>query len=77
MASPPPAAAKVSRWGSFLTGLESRLDTILADDESVSKADTEMAASEQVKKKDAVTVTMAQTGSVDGMICTAPSFSTT
>ena len=42
MASPAPSAAKASRWGSFLTGLESRLDTILADEDvtSKSKADT-------------------------------------
>ena len=42
MASPAPTAAKASRWGSFLTGLESRLDTILADEDvtSKSKADT-------------------------------------
>ena len=38
MASPPVATKSSSRWGSFLqqavAGVESRLDTILADDDS-------------------------------------------
>lgn len=37
MASQPSAGAKTSKWGSFLTGLESRLDTILADEDVASK----------------------------------------
>lgn len=65
MASPPPAAAKASRWGSFLTGLESRLDTILADEESASKLNSEVTASEQAKKKDALPGPVVQPGSAD------------
>ena len=39
MASPPATATKSSsRWGSFLAGVESRLDTILADEETAKKA---------------------------------------
>ena len=34
-------AAKASRWGSFLTGLESRLDTILADEDVTSKSNAD------------------------------------
>lgn len=41
MASPPPTTKSSSRWGSFLqqavAGVESRLDTILADDDTPSK----------------------------------------
>ncbi|KAL8722416.1 MAG: hypothetical protein Q9225_001095 [Loekoesia sp. 1 TL-2023] len=33
MASPPPTTQKASRWGAFLAGVESRLDTILADED--------------------------------------------
>ncbi|KAL8970660.1 MAG: hypothetical protein Q9183_001408 [Haloplaca sp. 2 TL-2023] len=35
MASPQPTAPKSSRWGAFLAGVESRLDTILADEDQV------------------------------------------
>lgn len=41
MASPPSTTKSSSRWGSFLqqavAGVESRLDTILADDDTPSK----------------------------------------
>ncbi|KAL8736258.1 MAG: hypothetical protein Q9166_000413 [cf. Caloplaca sp. 2 TL-2023] len=43
MASSPPTTQKSSRWGAFLAGVESRLDTILADEDQPSnrpKADT-------------------------------------
>ncbi|KAL8633536.1 hypothetical protein Q9189_000689 [Teloschistes chrysophthalmus] len=33
MASPPANGTKTSRWGAFLAGVESRLDTILADED--------------------------------------------
>ncbi|KAI4258244.1 MAG: hypothetical protein LQ352_001297 [Teloschistes flavicans] len=36
MASPPANGAKTSRWGAFLAGVESRLDTILADEDQPS-----------------------------------------
>ncbi|KAL8693378.1 MAG: hypothetical protein Q9218_001770 [Villophora microphyllina] len=35
MASPPPNTGKASRWGAFLAGVESRLDTILADEDQL------------------------------------------
>ena len=38
MASPPTAQKSSSRWGSFLAGVESRLDTILADEETAKRA---------------------------------------
>lgn len=67
MASPPPAAAKGSRWGSFLTRLESRLDTILADEESASKVNSEVTTTEQAKKKEALARPVVQTASADGI----------
>ncbi|KAL8929802.1 MAG: hypothetical protein Q9208_000946 [Pyrenodesmia sp. 3 TL-2023] len=36
MASPPPTTQKASRWGAFLAGVESKLDTILADEDQPS-----------------------------------------
>ena len=58
MASQPPTAQKSSsRWGSFLAGVESRLDTILADeDRKLPPARAEGATQEQPGKKDGMTV---------------------
>ena len=67
MASPPPAGAKTSRWGSFLTGLESRLDTILADEDVVSKTRTDGGTSEPAENKGALTVPTAQKARADSM----------
>lgn len=36
MASPPTTSKVTSRWGSFLAGVESKLDTILADESTTS-----------------------------------------
>lgn len=73
MASPPPAAAGGSRWGSFLTGLESRLDNILADEESASKVNSEVTTTEQAKKKDALARPVVQTASANSPTRTSSS----
>lgn len=54
MASQPPTAQKSSsRWGSFLAGVESRLDTILADEDTrAPPAKTDGGTHEQPGKKD-------------------------
>lgn len=58
MASQPPTAPKSSsRWGSFLAGVESRLDTILADEDTkVSPAKTDGGPQEQPGKRDGMAV---------------------
>ena len=58
MASQPPTAQKSSsRWGSFLAGVESRLDTILADeDRKPPPAKVEGGTQEQPGKKDGMTI---------------------
>ncbi|KAL8808853.1 MAG: hypothetical protein Q9200_003956 [Gallowayella weberi] len=53
MASPPAAAQKSSRWGAFLAGVESRLDTILADeDQPASKPKTDGTQQSQNVRKE-------------------------
>ncbi len=61
MASQPPTAQKSSsRWGSFLAGVESRLDTILADEDTrAPPARTEGGTQEQPGKKDGMAVSPA------------------
>lgn len=58
MASQPPTAQKSSsRWGSFLAGVESRLDTILADEDTrAPPAKTDGGTQEQPGKKDGMAV---------------------
>ena len=58
MASQPPTAQKSSsRWGSFLAGVESRLDTILADeDRKTQPTRAEGGTQDQPGKKDSMTV---------------------
>ena len=57
MASQPPTAQKSSRWGSFLAGVESRLDTILADEDArAPPAKTDGGTQEQPAKKDGMAV---------------------
>ena len=58
MASQPPTAQKSSsRWGSFLAGVESRLDTILAEEDTKpSPAYAEKGPQEQPGKKDGTAV---------------------
>ncbi|KAF6221084.1 hypothetical protein HO133_002765 [Letharia lupina] len=61
MASQPPTAQKsTSRWGSFLAGVESRLDTILADEETKAPlAKIDGGTQEQPGKKDGMAVPLA------------------
>ncbi len=58
MASQPPTAQKTSsRWGSFLAGVESRLDTILADEDTTAPpAKADGGTQEQPAKKDGMAV---------------------
>ena len=54
---PPPAQKSSSRWGSFLAGVESRLDTILADeDRKPLPPKAEGGTQEQPGKKDGMTI---------------------
>lgn len=61
MASQPPTAQKSSsRWGSFLAGVESRLDTILADEDTKAPPPKpDGGTQEQQGKKDGMTVSAA------------------
>lgn len=57
MASTPNTTQKSSRWGSFLAGVESRLDTILADEDTAKvQKKNEAAVQEQPGKQDAIAV---------------------
>ena len=57
MASQPNTAQKSSRWGSFLAGVESRLDTILADEDTAKvQKKNEAAVQEQPGKQDGMAV---------------------
>ena len=71
----PPANRKGSRWGSLLSGavagLESRLDTILADDPEASarsraaeKAATEKATTEKAAADGTSTLSLPQQGTI-------------
>lgn len=60
MASQPSAGAKTSKWGSFLTGLESRLDTILADEDVASKPKADDAKTEVAEDTTALRSSRAQ-----------------
>ena len=61
MASQPTTSQKSSRWGSLIAGLESRLDTILADEDTV-----------KAQKKNEASV-QEQPGKLDGMAVSATS----
>ncbi|KAL8953061.1 MAG: hypothetical protein Q9222_001054 [Ikaeria aurantiellina] len=53
MTSTPSTSQKSSRWGAFLAGVESRLDTILADeDQPASRPKADSTQQSQVAKKD-------------------------
>lgn len=67
MASQPSAAAKTSRWGSFLTGLESKLDTILADDDVSSKAKANDIESEAAVDKAALVAPLTRKATPNSM----------
>ncbi len=60
MAAQPSAGAKTSKWGSFLTGLESRLDTILADEDVASKPKADGAKPDVAEDKTALRSSRAQ-----------------
>lgn len=67
MASQPPTAQKSSsRWGSFLAGVESRLDTILADEDTKAPpAKTDGGTQEHPGKKDGIAVPPSRTASTN------------
>ena len=75
MATPPVVNKSSSRWGSFLqqavAGVESRLDTILADEDSNAVRPTKPneKAVEQPAKREAMSIPTPQRSSMDGM-CT-------
>lgn len=54
------------RWGSFISGLESKLDTILADEDTTTKSKGDGSNSEQAEKKAALVVPTVAKGRVDG-----------
>ncbi|KAL8739051.1 MAG: hypothetical protein Q9181_000233 [Wetmoreana brouardii] len=55
MASPLPTAPKASRWGAFLAGVESRLDTILADeDQPASRPKADATHQVQTERKESM-----------------------
>ena len=53
------------RWGSFISGLESKLDTILADEDYASKSKDDDATSGQAETRVALAVPAAPKGSAD------------
>ena len=55
------------RWGSFISGLESKLDTILADEDTASKSKGDDVKSEQAETRGALAVPAASKGSADRM----------
>ena len=65
MASQPNTSQKSSRWGSLIAGLESRLDTILADEETVkAQKKNEAAVQEQPGKQDGMVISASSKPSV-------------
>ncbi len=65
MASQPNTSQKSSRWGSLIAGLESRLDTILADEDTVkAQKKNEAAVQEQPGKQDGMVVSATSKPSV-------------
>ena len=65
MASQPNTSQKSSRWGSLIAGLESRLDTILADEETVkTQKKNEAAVQEQPGKQDGMAISATSKPSV-------------
>ena len=53
------------RWGSFISGLESKLDTILADEDITSKSKGNDTTSGQAETRVALAVPAAPKGSAD------------
>ena len=65
MASQPNTSQKSSRWGSLIAGLESRLDTILADEETVkAQKKNEAAIQEQPGKQEGMAISATSKPSV-------------
>lgn len=54
------------RWGSFISGLESKLDTILADEDTTSKSKDLNVTSGQAETKAALAVPAASRARADG-----------
>ena len=75
MASPPPTTQKASRWGSFLAGVESRLDTILADDDTASgRPKSNAVPQDHAEKKDASAALAQGKAKVEGTVTDYPIF---
>ena len=55
------------RWGSFISGLESKLDTILADEDTSTKVKEDGFTSEQPERKTTLAVQAAPKGRIDGL----------
>ena len=74
MASQPTAASKSSsRWGSFLANVESRLDTILADEETAGKAAAARGDGAKVQEQPAKKESMALPAPASGSSSRTPS----
>ena len=54
------------RWGSFISGLESKLDTILAEEDATVKGKGDGSISEQAQTKGALAVPVVSKGRMDG-----------
>lgn len=69
MSSPPPPNQKQSRWGSFLAGVESRLDTILADEDPRStNPKANLVSRDQAEKKDATSNLLSGNAKAEGTV---------
>ncbi|KAL9046857.1 MAG: hypothetical protein Q9214_000421 [Letrouitia sp. 1 TL-2023] len=77
MSSPPPINQKQSRWGLFLAGVESRLDTILADEDPRStNPKATLVSRDHVERKDAASNLLSGNAKAEG-ISRSPSTSST
>ena len=54
------------RWGSFISGLESKLDTILAEEDTTLKSKGDGSISEQAQTKGGLAVSVMPNGRMDG-----------
>lgn len=54
------------RWGSFISGLESKLDTILAEEDTTSTSKGDGSISEQAETKGGLAVPAIPKGRADG-----------
>lgn len=54
------------RWGSFISGLESKLDTILADEDTTLKSKGDGSISEQAQTRGGLAVPAMPKGRTDG-----------